>query len=387
MNILEQFDISGRLLQIEPLGHGNINDTYLATYELPCGTVRSFVHQRINPKVFRDPEIIINNMKAVTEHIQSKLAERRGTVPTLRLVPTRRGEDFVRSDDGAIWRTTNFLEGLTTFDTLMSASHGFQVGHCLGEFHRMVADLAPEKLGDPLPGFHHTEKYFQKFEAAAQSDSGRRVTAAEPETAALVEQLLRRRPLAYQLHGLIQRGQIPLRVVHNDPKINNFMSHPDTYETVCMIDLDTVKAGIVHYDFGDCLRSATNRLGEETLDFDAVAVDMDAFTSLVEGYCAAAGSTLTEVERAHLFDAVKIITYELSMRFLTSHLLQDGYFKERYPGNNVNRARVQFRLLEDLEAKEEILRALIKKSLPGVVPLEEPLTAPLPALRLAHAFS
>lgn len=357
----------------EPLGNGNINDTYLACYHTRHGVKLEFVHQRLNQKVFKDPSIVLGNMRVVTDHIHDRardLWEAAGEpFYALRLVPTRTGAEFARDADGQVWRTTNYLSGLTTRDTLQSSADAFQVGKCLAEFHWLVSDLDPGLLGDSLPGFHHTEKYYERFLQAVAGERGQRLLLAEPNTRDLIESLQARAELAEVFVSLLRDPHVPMRTVHNDPKINNFMVEPESGRAVCMIDLDTVKAGLLHYDFGDCVRSAANRGGEESRDFGAIGIDLDIFSGLAQGYCALGGSFLKPRERETLVDAVKVLAFELSVRFLTSYLFGDSYFKERYEGNNLNRSRVQFLLLRDIEDQEQVMRRIVDSALAAPIRL------------------
>lgn len=381
---LQQFDIPGELIELAPLGQGNINDTYLGTWNLTQGGTRHYVHQRLNTRVFREPQIVMTNMRLVTEHIGKKhMGEEykqwqrahafnqpplcsihgREELRVLHLIPTRSGADFLRDNEDSVWRSTNFLDGLDTFETLQNEEHAFQVGRCLGEFHHLVSDLDTTQLGDSLPGFHHTEKYFAKFRAALDSEPAKKAIQSDSQVAHLVKEILARESCAFRFANGISTGALRMRTVHNDPKISNFMFCPKTNAAVCLIDLDTVKPGLVHYDFGDCVRSAANRAGEETKDLAAVKADLDVFSAIARGYCGEARAFLDTGERDLLVESTKIIAFELAMRFFTSHLLNDGYFKERYKGNNLHRTRVQLELVKDLERKESEMRKIIEAAL------------------------
>jgi Ser/Thr protein kinase RdoA (MazF antagonist) len=221
-----------------------------------------------------------------------------------------------------------------------------------------VADLPPERLHDTLPGFHHTPGYLAGFDDALGADVKLRASAAKAER----EFVYSRRSLAPALTGLIASKELPLRVVHNDPKVNNIMVHAVTGEALCMLDLDTVKPGIVHFDFGDCVRSAANPAGENALDLDRVGIDLALFEAVAKGYLREAGAFLTKKEIALLPLSVKVITFELGIRFLADHLRGDTYFKTAYPGHNLHRARVQFRLLESIEAREQRMTEFISRA-------------------------
>jgi Ser/Thr protein kinase RdoA (MazF antagonist) len=239
-----------------------------------------------------------------------------------------------------------YIENGTVFDIVQGPEHAFEVGRGLGRFQSLLSDLAPERLHDTLPDFHHTPRYLRELEDAARQDGNRR-TAGAAEELAFVDQ---RRNLAPLLVDPLRSGRIPSRVVHNDPKVNNVLIHRGTGKAICMIDLDTVQPGIVHYDFGDCVRSAANPAGEDASELDRVSFDGSCYRAVREGYLSEASPFLGKEEIELLPVSVKVITFELGVRFLADHLRGDTYFRIRYPGHNLHRARVQFRLLERMEA-------------------------------------
>jgi Ser/Thr protein kinase RdoA (MazF antagonist) len=226
----------------------------------------------------------------------------------------------------------HYIEAGKVFDTVQNNDHAYEVGRGLGRFQALVADLPPERLHDTLPGFHHTLQYLAEFDEAIRLDLPGRLAAAGAE-AAFVHA---RRHLAPMLSERMESG--------------NVMVHSVTKKALCMLDLDTVKPGIVHFDFGDCVRSAANPAGEDARDLDSVVFDRARYESIIKGYLDEARSFLTQAEIDLLPVSVKVITFELGMRFLADHLRGDTYFRVRYPGHNLLRARVQFRLLERMEA-------------------------------------
>jgi thiamine kinase-like enzyme len=305
-------------------------------------------------------------MKILTRHVLGKMKKDPKLLDLyepLFLIETGDCKHFVKDSEGEYWRTTNFFDAYKTFDNLATPGHGMEIGKCLGRFHNLVSDIDTTTLGDSLPGFHHTEKYFEKFIKALDEPKAQKMIQSDTELKNLVAKLTQRKKYAYRFKEAIESGEIKTRVVHNDPKINNFMIDPKTERAMCLIDLDTVKEGLIHYDFGDCMRSATNSLGEETLDFENVSVNIDIFKNIATGYLSQAKEFLTANEINLLFESIKILAFELSVRFITSHLLQDGYFKENYKGNNLNRAYVQYKLLLDLEMKEPFLKDIIMAAL------------------------
>lgn len=348
-SIISQFSTPGALVKAERFGSGLINDTYLCEFD-DRGAPRKYILQRINTAVFRHPEQVMENVEAVTAHVANRLRDRGTADPegvTPALVRARDGKSFHVNGSGAWWRMFHFIESGEVFDRVRDAKHAHEVGRALGAFQALVSDLSPDVLHDTLPGFHLTPLYLDEFDRAWKADVAQRAAGLAAERA-FVE---RRRPLAPALTGLIASGAIPIRVVHNDPKVNNVMIHAGTGKALCMLDLDTVKPGIVHFDFGDCVRSSANPAGEDA-DLDAVTFDRALYEAVASGYLGEARSFLTGTERDLLPLSVQVITFELGLRFLADHLRGDVYFKVKYPGHNLQRARVQFRLLERIETAD-----------------------------------
>ncbi len=356
-SILSQFSISGTLLKAERFGSGLINDTYLCEFR-EGGAARKYILQRINTTVFRHPEQVMQNVEAVTTHMVKRLRAEGVADPyavTPALISTRNKRSFYHDERGAYWRVFHFIETGTVFDTVQDRRHAYEIGRGIGRFQSLVSDLPPAKLHDTLPGFHHTPDYLAAYDDAVNTDAGGRVRQAGAEIAFVS----RRRHLAGALIDLMISKELPLRVVHNDPKVNNIMIHKETGKVLCMLDLDTVKPGIVHFDFGDCVRSAANPAGENAKNLESVDLDMSLFEAITEGYLREAGEFLTKKELELLPVSVKVITFELGLRFLADFLRGDTYFKIRYPIHNLHRARVQFRLLESIEANEDQMSSFL----------------------------
>ncbi|NTW59184.1 MAG: phosphotransferase [Nitrospirae bacterium] len=347
LSILSHFDLPGTLIKADRFGAGLINETWLCELS-DAGTVRKYILQRINKTVFERPDLVMENVVTVTEHLQSRLRQAGIADPasvTPALVRARDGRSFHIDTAGEYWRVFHFIETGAVYDTVRDNAHAYEVGRGLGRFQALVSDLAPNRLHDTLPGFHHTPRYLAELDEAVQQDAQGRLAAATIEVAFVHA----RRALAPLLTDLIASGRVPVRVVHNDPKVNNVMVHAATGKALCMLDLDTVKPGIVHFDFGDCVRSAANPAGEDAPDLDKVAFDRSRYAALSRGYRDEARSFLTPAEAELLPASVKVITFELGVRFLADHLRGDTYFRVGRPGHNLHRSRVQFRLLERME--------------------------------------
>jgi Ser/Thr protein kinase RdoA (MazF antagonist) len=369
--IISHFTLQGRLMKAERFGSGLINDTYLCEFG-EGSDIRKYILQRINVAVFRHPEQVMENVEVVTTHIVSRLRAEGVQDPyavTPALIPTRYGRSFHRDDSGSYWRMLHYIEAGTVFDTVKDVRHACEVGRGLGRFQSLVSDLPPERLHDTMPGFHHTPKYLKEFDDVVNADVKNRAAGVNAEIA-LVS---RRRALAPVLTDLMNSGRIPMRVVHNDPKVNNVLIHTATGGALCMIDLDTVKPGIVHFDFGDCVRSAANPAGEDAEDLSEVGLDLPLFEAVARGYLCEAGDFLTETEIKMLPASIMVITFELGLRFLIDYLRGDTYFRIKYPDHNLYRARVQFKLLESIEKTEEDITAIVKKAMDTGVRHDPPL--------------
>jgi Ser/Thr protein kinase RdoA (MazF antagonist) len=358
-SIITQFAIPGTFIKSERFGSGLINDTYLCEFD-ENGECRKYILQRINASVFTRPEQVMRNVEVVTTHIIKRLRAEQVADPyavTPALISARSGRTFLQDEQGAYWRVFHYIETGTVFDTVQNRRHAYEVGRGVGRFQALVSDLAPSALFDTLPGFHYTPDYLEAYDDAVSADAGGRVAETGTEAAFVFQ----RRRLASSLTDPIASHELPLRVVHNDPKVNNIMIHKTSGEALCMLDLDTVKPGIVHFDFGDCVRSAANPAGENAMDLESVNIDMTFFEAIAEGYLHEAGAFLTKKELSLLPLSVKVITFELGLRFLADYLRGDTYFKIQYPAHNLHRARVQFTLLESIEANEGRMVSFLAK--------------------------
>jgi Ser/Thr protein kinase RdoA (MazF antagonist) len=357
--VTAQFAVPGTFLRYRRYGQGLINDTFLSEFS-EQGSVRRYILQHINPSVFKHPEHVMENVAAVTRHIEAGLRaqgiENPENVAPI-LVYTRSGQPFYRDEQGASWRMYHFIEAGEVFETVRDAQHAYEVGRGLGKFQTSIADMDPSTLHDVLPGFHDTPRYLAGYDEALGKNIHKRAVSVKQESS-FVHQ---RRFLALLLRDPIQADHIPLRAVHNDPKVNNIMIHTATRKALCMLDLDTVMPGFAPVDFGDCVRSAANPAGENAQDLDGVRLDLSLFEAIASGYLREAAGFLTPEEIDALPLSVQTITFELGLRFLTDYLRGDTYFKITYPSQNLDRARVQFRLLESIEASKGQMASLVAR--------------------------
>lgn len=357
--IADQFDHRGQITGLKSFGNGNINDTFLVTLDGP--DQHSFVLQRINQQVFPEPAAVMGNMVWVTGHIRRKLAQQPLDRPWRmpQVIMTKGGDDHWASGQGEFWRAISFIAGSQSFETLTDLSQAEEVGTALGIFHQLLSDLPPEKLTDTLPGFHQTPGYLRAYDQAL-AQAGPPSPEGQAEVKFCQQFIERRSPICGVLEEGKAQGKLPLRLMHGDPKVNNILFDRTTGRAVSVIDLDTTKPGLIHYDLGDCLRSGCNPLGEEGEDWQAVEFNLDFCQAILRGYLPRCQSFLTSLDYDYFFPAIQLITFELGLRFFTDHLNGDRYFKVKYPGHNLKRALVQFQLTTSIEQQQTAIEQLIR---------------------------
>ena len=365
--LVNQFNVKGRLVTIVPFGNGNINDTFLAVFRNTF-TETQVIVQKVNRAVFTQPETIMRNMHNITLHCHEKLEadaaagrdDRVWQMP--RIIKTKGGADYVTDDHGDVWRVITRILSAHAFDTAQSPEHVLECGATLGHFHYLVSDMDLASVTNPLPEFHVTSGYLRQYDETLEtSPVAKELLSASMEAKRLSKFIGDRREFAVCLEKAEASGELKRRMFHGDPKVNNIMIDDFTGKGTAMIDLDTVSPGLAHIDFGDAIRSLCNPAGEEELNLGKVTFDEDLFAAFCKGYMAEAGAFLTEADRAYLYDAIRLVPFELGLRFFQDYLAGDVYFKVRQPGQNLNRARVQFRLCEAIEARERSIRSILAR--------------------------
>ena len=364
--LVNKFNVKGRLVSLQPVGSGNINDTYLAIYRNTF-TETQVILQRVNRRVFPDPELIMANMHEVTKHCHEKLEadartgrdDRVWQMP--RIIGTKDGRDFLTDEEGEVWRVITRIMSAHAFDVAQGPEHAMECGAALGHFHYLISDMDPGRLGNPLPGFHITSGYLKAYDETLGKASARELLGSSVEAMRLAKFVEERRDLAVCLERAEAAGELGKRMFHGDPKVNNIMIDDVTGKGTAVIDLDTVSPGLVHMDFGDALRSICNPAGEEESNLAKVVFDEDLATAFCKGYMREAGAFLTCADREYLYDSIRLLPFELGLRFFQDYLNGNVYFKTRQPEQNLNRARVQFRLCESVEARERSIRSVLKR--------------------------
>lgn len=346
------FQITGTLVSAVPYGSGHINDSYCVLFD-QAGTPTRLLIQRINHNIFKDPDALMQNIQRVTAHIAQSVAhlpdrDRR----VLTLIPAQDGQVFHRDAEGNYWRAYRFIQNARTYDAVESTAQAFQAARAFGRFQQQLTTLPPPRLNDTIPGFHHTPTRLAAFQQAVAADVANRAQLAKPEIAFA----LAHEPIATALVS----ASLPERVTHNDTKLNNVMLDDATGEGICVIDLDTVMPGLAPYDFGDMVRAITSPALEDERDLSRVTMQFPMFEALVRGYLSSAGDFLTRPEKQSLVTAGKLITYENGLRFLADYLAGDTYYKIHRHGQNLDRCRTQFKLIESMEQQEEAMHRLVE---------------------------
>jgi len=357
--VVAQFDVAGEFVDAQPYGTGHINDTYLVRMR-EAETIVPWIVQRINHRIFRDVAGLMDNILRVTQHVRNRLAAIPGSDlrrETLTVIPTRGGQAYFQDSEGNCWRTYVFITGARTYDEVQGRTMAREAAKAFGRFQKLLMDLPAPALHETIPFFHHTPNRFARLEAAIAADAAKRADSCRPE----IDFALARKDTTAVLVDLIDAGRLPLRVTHNDTKINNVMIDDRDGRGVCVIDLDTVMPGSVLYDFGDEVRTTTGTAAEDERDLKKVRFQIEMFDALVQGYLEAARDVLVPAEVDHLAFCGRLITFEIGIRFLTDYLEGDVYFKTHRPGHNLDRCRTQFEMVRQMEAQAEEMDRIVAR--------------------------
>lgn len=356
----EHFDLPGSLENVRRFGHGHINGTFLLQCKAADGADRRVILQRINTTVFKEPEHLMDNIVGVTSWLRRKITEEGGDPKreTLTLVPTMNGAMFYVDGDRQYWRAYHFISGATCYDLAQSDEDFRQSAVAFGTFQRRLADYPAATLYEAIPGFHDTAARLEHFREAVRADALGRAKDVQKE----IEFVESHAYLADVYARAEAEHPLPRRVTHNDTKLNNVMIDDKTHRGLCVIDLDTVMPGYVMNDFGDSIRFGASTALEDEPDLSKVSCSLELFTAYTQGFMQECGERLTPQEKALLPDGALIMTYECGMRFLADYLEGDIYFHIERPAQNLDRARNQFRLVADMEAKLPQMREIVAKA-------------------------
>ncbi|VGO15752.1 N-acetylhexosamine 1-kinase [Pontiella desulfatans] len=355
--IASAFECPGTYLGEEPYGSGHINDTYKVYYDVDGEEVH-YIRQRINHKIFKDVPGLMENIGRVTRHQRKKFEEAGADQVdrrVLTLIPSVDGKDFYQDAKGNFWRTYVFIEGAVGIDVIEHTGQAYKSAKAFGGFQCQLADM-DDRLNDTIPNFHHTRSRYDTLMQAIEEDAHGRVANVQAEIAFAKE----REAIVDVVIDLMAAGGIPERVTHNDTKLNNVLMDCETDEGMCVIDLDTVMPGSVLYDFGDMIRTTTNQAAEDERDLSKVEMNIDYFEALVKGYLETASGFLVPKERELLAFSGKLITFEIGLRFLIDYLQGDTYFKTRREGQNIDRCRKQFKMVQSMERQMDQMQRIVE---------------------------
>ncbi len=350
--LLNAFDFDGEVLDIQPFGNGHINDTFLVKT-----TKQPYIIQRINHHVFKQPEQLMYNYRLVTTYLKERIQASGGNLhrETISIVPTKDQRDFYVTKEGNYYRSITFIEDSICLDTIKNAKDCFATGKTFGNFQALLEGFDATKLYETIPNFHHTPKRYEAFLEALQKASPERIENAQAEIEFIQSHQA-------DIHALYD-AHLPVKVTHNDTKLNNILFDKHDMRPLCVIDLDTIMPGFVANDFGDCIRSGATYSREDEPDLDKVTLELDLYQNYLDGFIEGAKATLTKEEIRSLPKGAKTITLEQAIRFLTDYLEGDHYYKIDYPQHNLVRTKTQIKLVKEMEKYQKEIDAMLQKHL------------------------
>ena len=349
------FQLPAGEIRAELFGNGHINHTYVITVQ---GREERYILQWINQHVFHHPDQVQENILRVTSHLRGKIAAEGGDPAreTMQVVPAKDGKPYCLDAEGNWWRIFPFVEGTYSQDLPDTPEVFEKCGRAFGRFQRRLNDFPAETLHETIPRFHHTPGRLAQLEEAARRDVKGRLGEVGPE----LDFCLKRADWVGRLTDGLAAGELPLRVTHNDTKLNNVLLDRETGEAVCVVDLDTVMPGLIAYDFGEAIRTGACTAPEDERDLSRIDLSLPLVRAYARGFLEETGAELTPAEIASLPWGARMMALENGMRFLTDYLEGDHYFAIHRPGHNLDRARAQLKLLERMEARWDDLRAAVE---------------------------
>jgi serine/threonine protein kinase len=346
---IENINFSGEFVECNSCSNGHINDTFLVKFQQKSGEVKKYILQRINHNVFKNPEKLMENISGVTSFLKHKIKENGGDIyrETITIIKTKDGNNLFRDSIGSYWRGYKFIEKANSFDKVEKPEIFYESAIAFGHFQNLLSNYDVSKLHETIPDFHNTPVRFETFKSAVGEDKFQRAKKVEKE----IEFIMEREKETHILMDMLKGGIIPLRVTHNDTKLNNIMIDNKSGRGICIIDLDTIMPGISVNDFGDSIRFGASTGEEDERDLSKVNLDMNLFEIYTKGFLKGCNGSLTENEIDMLPMGAKMMTLECGIRFITDYLNGDNYFKVHRSEHNLDRARTQFKLVSDMEKK------------------------------------
>ena len=359
--VLEAFDFGAPVVGAIRYGCGHINDTFVVHTQPENACCRRFILQRMSAAAFKHPDQLMENIIGVTEFLGREIEKRSGNRAreAMEVIRPKNGADYYTDSQGGAWRLYPFVEGTVCHQTADTPELFAASGRAFGRFQQLLRDYPADTLYETIPHFHDTEDRLAKFKAAVAADKLGRAAGCQPEIDFV---LAREKDCSVALDAL-RAGKLPLRVTHNDTKLNNVLMDDKTGEGICIIDLDTVMPGLVLYDFGDSIRFGANHCAEDETDLSKGNLDVNLFAAYTAAFLEGTGDSLSNEEIEHLPCGAKLMTLECGMRFLTDHLEGDSYFHISREGQNLDRCRTQFKLVADMEEHWDELETIVRKYL------------------------
>lgn len=358
---LLHFQFDGKVTQADGYGNGHINDTFLVKMVKEDGAEKKAILQRMNHEIFKQPVELMENVMNVTSYLRERIVEAGGDPDreTLNVYPAKDGKPYYRDSEGNYWRAYYFIEDATSYDAVEKPEDFYESAVAFGHFQKMLAEYPAATLHETIVGFHDTKARFERFKQVVAEDKCGRAKEVEKE----IQFVLSEQETAEVLGRMQAEGKLPLRVTHNDTKLNNIMIDNKTGKAICVIDLDTVMPGLAVNDFGDSIRFGASTGAEDEPDLSKISCDMELFELYTKGFIEGCEGRLTEQEMRMLPMGAKVMTFECGMRFLTDYPEGDVYFKIHRDKQNLDRCRTQFKLVEDMEAKWDTMNKIVEKYL------------------------
>lgn len=353
--VIDHFDFKGILKSIKPYGSGHINDTYLLEYTIENKKDLFIILQKMNTNIFKKPVELMENIMNITSFLRKKIIESHGDPQreTLTVILNKEGKPYYLDRQGNYWRSYYYITGTMSYDMVRNDEDFYQSALAFGQFQNMLADFPAHTLHETIEGFHDTYARFLAFQKAVEEDSCGRALSVQEEIRFVLEH--------EEVAQILSQMNLPLRVTHNDTKLNNVLIDEKTHQAICVIDLDTVMPGLAVNDFGDSIRFGASTGAEDEKDLTKVECDMHLFEVYTKGFILGSAGKLTREEILALPIGAKVMTFECGMRFLTDYLQGDTYFKIQYPTHNLDRCRTQFKLVSDMEKKWDIMNAIVSQ--------------------------
>ena len=350
LNFAKNFKLNGTPIYYKEFGSGHIN----TTYKMVCDSGCEYILQKINTNTFKQPIMLMENLASITAHLMNKVNNSR---EVLTLVPTINGHSHIVSEDGDYWRVFDFVANSICLQSPETPDDFYESAVAFGRFVALLIDFPAHTLGETIPHFHDTVKRYQDFKEALIKDPLSRAKDVQKE----IEFVLSREIFASTFMDLIESGELPVRVTHNDAKLNNVLFDKHTRKGLCVIDLDTVMPGVVMNDFGDAIRFGASTGAEDEKDLSKIEMSLELFEAFTRGFLKSCKEYLTPLEISLLPEGAKMMTLECGMRFLGDYISGDTYFKIHYPTQNLDRFRTHMKLVSDMESKWNKMHEIIKK--------------------------